>query len=100
MQKDYRGVIWTNHVLERMRERGIKQGDAWATLRRPDRSRSGKKKGTWVYYRNIGTQMIEVVAKEKNKEWIVLSVWSRPSDDKKPQRNTSLGRFLAKLFSD
>ena len=105
MKKDYGGVIWTNHVLERMRERGIKQGDAWATWRRPDQSRHGKQKGTWVYYKTFSNQKLEVVAKKNasgpagKKEWIILSVWLRRSDYVKPQKNTSFRRFLTKLFS-
>ena len=89
MDKNFGGVIWTNHALTRMRDRGIKQGDAWATWRRPDQSRYAKSRGTWVYYRTFGSQKIEVVAKKTEKasgpkgqrpggEWIILSVWSRP----------------------
>jgi len=84
MKKDYGGVIWTNHALERLRERGISQGDAWATFNRPDQSRKGSnQKGSWVYYKTYGSEKIEVVAK-KNEEgkWIVLSVWSRPVYEK------------------
>ena len=78
MDKNYKGVIWTNHVLQRMKERGIKQGDAWATFGRPDQSKNEKIKGAWVYYRTWNNQRIEVVAK-KNEwgKWVILSVWSR-----------------------
>jgi len=84
MKNDFKGVMWTNHALARMRERGISQGDAWVTFNRPEDSReqsnkSGQKtKGAWVYYRTYGDQRIEVVAK-KNEEgkWVVLSVWSK-----------------------
>jgi hypothetical protein len=61
-----------------MKQRGIKQGDAWATWRRPDQSRHSKIKGAWVYYKTFGDQKIGVVAKKnEKKEWIILSVWSR-----------------------
>jgi len=78
--RNYKGVIWTDHALERLRQRGITQGDAWATLNRPEQSRIGSNKsGSSVYYRTYGDQRIEVVAKQNDqKEWIVLSVWSRP----------------------
>lgn len=80
MDPHYGGVIWTNHVLGRLRERGISQGDAWATWRNPDQSRSAKKKGNWVYYKTYGNQKIEVVAAQNEKgEWVILSVWSRPA---------------------
>lgn len=77
--REYGGFIWTNHALQRLKERGISQGDAWATLRNPEQSRYAKTQGAWVYYKTYGDQKIEVVAKQnEKKQWIVLSVWSRP----------------------
>lgn len=77
MDKNFGGIIWTNHALDRLRERGIKQGDAWATFNRPQESRKGNS-GNWVYYRNWDGTQIEVVAKKNEKgEWLIISVWSR-----------------------
>ena len=79
MDRNFGGVIWTNHALERLSQRGISQGDAWATFNRPDQSRFATTKGAWVYYKTYGNQKIEVVAKQnEKKEWIILSVWSKP----------------------
>lgn len=84
MDKNFGGVIWTNHALNRMSRRGITQSDAWATWRRPDQSRHAKTKGTWVYYKTYGNKKIEVVAKQnEKKEWVILSVWSRPVYEEK-----------------
>lgn len=94
MDRNFGGVIWTNHALDRLRERGIKQGDAWATWRGPEQSRKGTVPGSWIYYRTYGNERIEVVAKQnEKKEWLILSVWSRPVY----QKNTgkiSFWRFL------
>lgn len=79
MERNYGGLIWTNHALQRLKERGIKQGDAWATWNRPEQSRkgSGSHFGAWVYYRTWGDTKIEVVAKQDvYKRWIIISVWS------------------------
>ncbi|OGM16004.1 hypothetical protein A2V56_04555 [Candidatus Woesebacteria bacterium RBG_19FT_COMBO_42_9] len=89
MDKNFGGVIWTNHALDKLSERGIKQGDAWATFNRPEQSRAGSAKGSWIYYRTYpissrlrgagGNERIEVVATKNEKgEWVILSVWSRP----------------------
>lgn len=79
MDRNFGGVIWTNHALERLRERGIKQGDAWAAFRRPDQSRYGRKEGAWIYYKTWGKETLEVVASQnEKKQWVILSVWSRP----------------------
>ena len=100
MDNHFGGVIWTNHALERLRIRGIKQGDAWATWRRPEQSRkgSGGLQGAWIYYRTWGNQRIEVVAKQnEKKEWIIISVWS---DFVNPERSrrTPFWSNLAKIL--
>ena len=98
MDNHYKGVIWTNHALERLRERGIKQGDAWATWRNPQNSKKGTVAGSWVYYRNYGSLEIEVVAKKNERgEWIILSVWSR-SVTEKPKKTSLLSLILKKIF--
>ncbi len=106
MNKYYKGVIWTNHALDRMKRRGIKQGDAWATFRRPDSSRYAKSKGAWVYYKAYGDQKIEVVAKKNPSTssgpsaggWIILSVWSKKVN--KGSSHEKLGiNLLKKLFN-
>ena len=83
MDRNFGGVIWTNHALSRLNQRGIKQGDAWATFNRPEQSRYASTQSAWVYYRTYGNERIEVVAKKSEKgQWIILSVWSRTVDGK------------------
>jgi hypothetical protein len=100
MNKNYGGVIWTDHALQRLVERGISQGDAWATWNRPHSSRYAKQKSAWVYYRTWGNQIIEVVATKNSKgEWVILSVWSKPviHRQKNPKSNL-IALFIKKLF--
>lgn len=79
MNNKYKGVIFTNHALKRLSERGVSQGDAWITFSRSDQSRYAASKGAWIYYKTYKDQKIEVVAKKNEKgEWLILSVWSRP----------------------
>ena len=101
MDNHYGGVIWTNHALERLRERGIKQGDAWATWRSPEQSRKGAS-GNWVYYKTYGTERIEVVAKlNEKREWIILSVWSKTihGNQKSAQKSSFWKNLVKILFS-
>lgn len=84
MQREFKGIIFTNHALDRLKQRQIKQGDAWATLKRPDKSRKGETKGSWVFYKTHGKHRLEVVAKKNDwRQWVVLSVWSKEFDGKK-----------------
>ncbi|HEY5600501.1 MAG TPA: DUF4258 domain-containing protein [Patescibacteria group bacterium] len=79
MNNKYGGVIWTNHALQRMQERGVSQQDAWYTFQHPQSSRYAQKRGAFVYFRTYGNQKIEVAATQnERKEWVIMSVWSRP----------------------
>lgn len=103
MNKNYGGIIWTNHALDRLRERGIKQGDAFAAFHHPDQSRPGAKgKGSMVYYKSFRKERIEVVAKKNEKgEWIILSVWSRSVEGKGQQSQQKVGilRWLLRFIT-
>lgn len=99
MDRNFGGVIWTDHALRRLSERGIKQGDAWATWRRPDQSRYAKAKGAWVYYKTYKNERIEVVAKKNEKrEWVILSVWSRVVENKGRAKRHGGEGILGKLW--
>jgi hypothetical protein len=79
MDKYFGGVIWTNHALARLQERGIKQGDAFVAFQHPDSSRYAATERAYVYYKTWGNDRIEVVAAQnERKQWVILSVWSRP----------------------
>lgn len=98
MDRHFGNVIWTNHVLERLNQRGIKQGDAWATWKRPDSSRYSSQKGAWVYQRRFDSQMIEVVAKKNDTgQWLILSVWQKPHFGKS-QKHVGFIQTLKKLI--
>ncbi|MFH1971504.1 MAG: DUF4258 domain-containing protein [Patescibacteria group bacterium] len=95
MDKLYGKTIWTNHALQRLKERGISQSDAWATWRRPQESKYAASKGAWVFHRIYGKQRIEVVAKKNERqEWVILSVWSK--EVKRELKNESFLSFLVK----
>jgi hypothetical protein len=99
MDNHFGGIIWTNHALDRLRERGIKQGDAWATWNRPEQSRKGSAPGSWIYYRNYGNIQIEVVAKQnEKKEWLIISVWSRPVVGNVKKPNSFWKLLIRRLF--
>jgi hypothetical protein len=75
----YKGIILTNHALERMRERGVSEQMVYLTINKPDRSRYADNKRKFIYNKTFGSEMVEVVAsKNERREWVVVSVWSRP----------------------
>lgn len=77
--QSYGGIIWTNHVLERLGQRGLSQELAFGTFRHPDEQLVGKKYGTTEYHKRVNNSLITVIATQnEKKEWIVLSCWIDP----------------------
>lgn len=72
-------VVFTNHAIERMRERGISGEWAYQTVKHPDKLFSGKEKGTTEFQKQFSQYTITAIAK-KNEigEWVTLSVWMDP----------------------
>lgn len=81
-------MIWTNHALSRLGERGLTKDLASAAFNHPDSSKPGRENGTTQYQKRFGKSLVTVVAKQNEKsEWIVISCWIDPplvgSEDEK-----------------
>lgn len=102
MQNQFMGVIFTNHALQRLRERGIAQSDAWYTFKHPDKQGRGTTPGSYRYSKTYGQQTIEVIAKQNEKrEWLILSCWSKLVGDGRPlfpQKKNLLVQLIKALF--
>lgn len=98
MKKEYGGVIWTDHALQRMGERGIKQGDAWAAFSRPHSSKKASIKDARVYYKTFGDTKIQVVAKRSEDKWIILSVWSKKAEKEIAKKSGWIFSLVKKLL--
>lgn len=74
----YGGVIWTNHALERIGQRGLTQELAMQTFNHPQESVKGKE-GSTQYRRWFGRSTVSVIAKKNERgEWLILSTWVNP----------------------
>lgn len=72
-------VVFTNHSIERLKERGIKGEMVWSTVRFPDVKKSGKQKDTIEFSKKIGNRTVTSICKKNNLgEWVVLSAWIDP----------------------
>lgn len=83
------GAIWTNHALDRMKNRLIPKDYAIEAFKDPD-SKTPSNDGI-RYVKKIEDKTITVVAKTNEKhEWVILSVWMSPpakgTDDEKRNR--------------
>lgn len=87
----YGGIIWTNHALERLLQRGIIQENALKTFRIPDKSFPGKVEGSYEYVKRFGEKQVTLIGRQnENKQWIIVSAWVDPpllgSEDDKKQK--------------
>ena len=75
----YGGAIWTNHVLERMKQRGITQDLVLEAFQRPDNYFPGRQPGTTEYKKKMNSSIVTVIAKQNERsEWLLLSAWIDP----------------------
>lgn len=73
------GVIWTNHALKRLDQRGLTQKMAYEAFQFPQSSVPGREIGTIEYRRRWGNSLVSVIAKQnEKKEWLILSLWINP----------------------
>jgi hypothetical protein len=77
--KFFGNVIWTNHALERLGQRGLTQDLAYKAFRYSDQSFPGKNKGTTEYQKRFGNSLVTIIATQNEKsEWLILSCWIDP----------------------
>ncbi len=78
MNNQYGGVIWTNHALDRIGQRGLTQELAIAAFNHPEESVKGRE-GSTEYKKHFGRSTVSVIAKKNERgEWLILSTWVNP----------------------
>lgn len=74
----YQGLIFTNHALDRMRERGITHQDIWETYKSPD-IQDEKKNNAVMRSKKFGKKEVSVIFKHSaQNEVIIVSCWMEP----------------------
>lgn len=103
---NYGGIIWTNHALEKLKNRGFTQDFALRAFKYPDRTIQGKKKNTFKYQKKIEESKVTIIAtKNEKNEWIIISAWIDPplpgsidykkqEEYKKYQKSSFWGKLL------
>jgi hypothetical protein len=86
MQREYQGVIFTKHALDRAQSRSISQADVVQVLKYPQTTQETEKPGATKFIKTLRDRSIYVVATflpDKN-QWLVVSVWVRGEEDQPP----------------
>lgn len=78
-KNQYGGVIWTNHAIERMVSRGLKQDWAWQAVKYCDTQEKGRRDDTIEFKKRFQEYLVTVIAtKNEKREWVVISCWMDP----------------------
>ncbi len=77
-KNEYQGLIFTNHALDRMLERGIDRKDIWETYKFPDAQDERKKNGIERRKKFKDYEVSIVYAYNEKNEPIILSAWVDP----------------------
>ncbi len=101
----YGGVVWTNHALSRLNERGFTKDMVVDAFHHPDISSPAKDGGTSLR-KTFGASTVTVIAKQNQKnEWVIISCWIDPPlegtpDYRKKQNYLAYQKasFWGKLF--
>lgn len=75
---EYRDLIFTNHVLSRMKQRGVNSEQIWETYKSPD-NQSEADKGATLRVKKFGNYSVSIIFKHNERnEVIIISAWMDP----------------------
>lgn len=95
-------IIWTKHLLQRIKERQIDPYLVDKTIRFPDRVENSKSQDSQKFIKDFSGYKIVAAVKRQEGNWIVTSVWKdlhRRSDQsfQKPLLERLVYRFVLYL---
>lgn len=77
-KNEYQGLIFTNHLLERMRQRGITHNQIWETFKHPDKQDENRK-GATERTKKFEKYEITILFKHTpQNEVIIITCWMDP----------------------
>jgi hypothetical protein len=85
MDKNYKNLVFTNHAFDRIKSRTVTQDAVYLTVNNSDKKYKNNDHST-KFIKTVRSRKVHVVANYLNKEkkWLVVSVWVRGEDDKVP----------------
>ena len=75
----YFNLIFTNHALQRIEERGLTKKLAWETFNHPDESKKAKNGGMQFVKYFEGFKAGLIAKQDMKDEWVVISFWRDPA---------------------
>ncbi len=72
-------IIWTNHAVQRLKDRGLSEPTVVQAIRHADTQRAGKRRDTVEYSAEYDGHIVTAVtARSEKDELIVISCWVDP----------------------
>lgn len=90
-------IIWTTHLKERSRERGIDPNLVDRAIRFPDRVERSTTTNSSKHIKLIGDRQIVAAVKRDGGNWIVTSVWQKPSYGTSQYKKPFLERLIYRI---
>ena len=87
-------IIWTNHLKDRLKERGISVASVDRAIRFPDKVKKSHTTDSTKHIKIIGHKQIVATVKRQGNDWIVTSVWEKPYYGKSHYQRPLLERLV------
>jgi len=71
-------VIWTNHLYDRIKQRGLNPNWVDTTVRSPDEVQPSSTTDSKKHIKTINGYKIVAVVKRQGNDWIITSAWWNP----------------------
>ena len=68
-------IVWTNHLKERLLQRGITRNEAFSAIRHPSQTEKISS-NKFKFHKSFSDKKVTIIAVLKDKQWIILTAWS------------------------
>ncbi len=90
-------IIWTNHLRERVRQRGLDPGLVDRAIRFPDQVEKSRTTNSQKHIKLIGDSLIIASVKRQGADWIVTSAWQKANRGRVIYKKPLLERIIYRL---
>ncbi len=96
--------VWTKHIEERSRQRGVGDNEVWSTLKYPDTTEKIDE-GKFKFSKQLGDKRVVLVAIQQGGKWVILTTWIKDHAEskqywnkRKMTANSRLQNWVSKLL--
>jgi len=91
-------VIWTNHLYERIKQRGLNPNWVDTAARFPDEIQKSSTTDSNKHIKTINGYKIVAAVKRQGSDWIITSAWWNPVYGQQQTHSTNKKSFLERII--